>query len=48
MDRNAGGKFAIGLIGGVLIGTIFDNIALGILFGLFLGAGIARAKRREP
>lgn len=35
-----------GLILGILAGVIFDNIALGLLFSLMLGAvaGVARSK----
>ena len=43
MDKNfAGGGFALGLIAGV----ISDNIALGMIFGLMLGAGAGVAKSR--
>jgi hypothetical protein len=41
MDKTyAGGGLVLGIIGGV----IFDNLALGIVFGLLLGAGVGAAK----
>jgi len=43
MDKKfAGGGFALGIIAGV----IFDNIALGMIFGLMLGSGAGVAKSR--
>lgn len=43
MDKSFAGG---GLILGILAGVIFDNIALGLLFGLMLGAGAGVAKSR--
>ena len=43
MDKSFAGG---GLILGILAGVIFDNIALGIIFGLMLGAGAGVAKSR--
>ena len=38
----AGGGLILGILGGV----IFDNLALGIVFGLLLGAGVGAAKSK--
>ncbi len=44
MDKKlAGGGFALGLITGIII----DNLALGIMLGLMLGAGGSAAKARK-
>lgn len=40
---SGGGTFLICL----LFGIIFDNIALGLLFGLLLGGGAAKAVERK-
>ncbi len=40
---SGGGTFAICL----LLGIIFDQIALGIIFGLLLGAGAAKVTERK-
>jgi len=43
MDKTfAGGGLILGILGGV----IFDNLALGIVFGLLLGAGAGAAKSK--
>jgi uncharacterized membrane protein len=35
-----------GLLFGLLLGIIFDNVALGIIFGLMLGGGAIAANRK--
>jgi hypothetical protein len=43
MDKTfAGGGLILGILGGV----IFDNLALGIVFGLLFGAGAGAAKSK--
>lgn len=34
--------FRLGVVGGLLVGVIIDNIALGLVLGLMLGAGGAK------
>jgi hypothetical protein len=43
--KKQGGNVAIGLIGGMFVWLIFDNLALGLLFALILGAGAAKARQ---
>lgn len=40
---SGGGTFMVCL----LLGIIFDNIALGIIFGLLLGGGVAKAVEKK-
>ena len=43
-----GKKFAGGgLVLGILIGVIFDQLALGIIFGLLVGVGLGSAKAKQ-
>lgn len=43
MDKTfAGGGLILGILGGV----IFDNLPLGIVFGLLVGAGAGAAKSK--
>ncbi|GAM07352.1 MULTISPECIES: hypothetical protein [Novosphingobium] len=42
MIRKASTRFSLGVVGGLVVGVIFDNIALGLLLGLMLGAGGAK------
>lgn len=40
-------KFSFGIIGGLLAGVIFDNIALGLLIGIVAGVGLANFGAKE-
>ncbi|MBH0112645.1 hypothetical protein I5E68_06730 [Novosphingobium sp. YJ-S2-02] len=40
-------KFSFGIIGGLLAGVIFDNIALGLLIGIVAGVGFANFGAKE-
>jgi hypothetical protein len=42
VKTSAGGGLILGILGGI----IFDNLALGIVFGLLLGAGAAAANSK--
>jgi Na+/H+ antiporter NhaA len=44
MDKKFAGA---GLVLGILIGVIFDQLALGIIFGLLIGAGLGNAKAKQ-
>ncbi|QIG80798.1 hypothetical protein [Stakelama tenebrarum] len=48
MDKPRRGKFLFSIFAGTLFGIIFDNLALGILFGLFVLFATGAAKRSEP
>lgn len=46
MKKNDPMLFVMGLAGGVILGALIDNMAIGILLGMAVGLGLVGAKRR--
>lgn len=42
MSRNGSIGFAMGVFGGIILGALIDNMAIGLLIGFALGFGILK------
>jgi uncharacterized membrane protein len=47
MDKKDAAGGGGGLLLGLLLGILFDNVALGIIFGLMLGGGAIAVNRKD-
>jgi hypothetical protein len=47
MDKKDAAGGGGGLLFGLLLGILFDNVALGIIFGLMLGGGAIAVNRKD-
>lgn len=46
MTKNDPMLFVMGLAGGVILGALIDNMAIGILLGMAVGFGLVQARRK--
>ena len=42
MDKNAGLRFVMGICGGIIFGAIIDNMAIGLIIGFVVAAGLVK------
>ncbi len=46
--RNDGPPFVLGICGGIILGALIDNMAIGLLLGFAVGFGLIKFRRRDP
>ena len=47
MDKKSGGTFVLGVSGGIILGALIDNMAIGLLLGFAVGFGLVKLNRRK-
>ncbi|EJL26031.1 hypothetical protein PMI01_04202 [Caulobacter sp. AP07] len=45
MTRKNGANFFLGVTGGVIVGALMDNMAIGLLLGFAVGFGLVKFNR---
>lgn len=46
-DKDAS-RFVLGICGGIIFGAIIENMAIGLMLGFLVAAGVITWKRKQP